>query len=88
MKTIPIAIKMAAVILTSVWLFAASCFLSRAWTMLGHCRLRCKKVTVFSAGLAAGAKEPDAARALIKFFTSPAAASTITKSGLEPVTSW
>jgi molybdate transport system substrate-binding protein len=47
-----------------------------------------QKVTVFSAGIAAGAKEPDAARALIKFFTSPAAAPTITKSGLEPVTSW
>jgi len=47
-----------------------------------------QKVTVFSAGIATGAKEPDAARALIKFFTSPAAAPAITKSGLEPVTSW
>jgi molybdate transport system substrate-binding protein len=47
-----------------------------------------QKVTVFSAGIAVGAKEPDAARALIKFFTSPAAAAVIKKSGLEPVTSW
>ena len=43
-----------------------------------------QKVTVFSAGVAAGAKEPDAARALIKFFASPAAASVVAKTGLEP----
>jgi molybdate transport system substrate-binding protein len=46
-----------------------------------------QKVTVFSAGIATNAKEKDAARALIKFFTSPAAAPAITKSGLEPVSS-
>jgi molybdate transport system substrate-binding protein len=46
-----------------------------------------QKVTVFSAGIAVGAKEPEAARALIKFLTSPAAVPAITKSGLEPVTS-
>jgi molybdate transport system substrate-binding protein len=46
-----------------------------------------QKVTVFSAGIVAGAKEPDAARALIKFLASPAAAPAITKRGLEPVTS-
>ena len=46
-----------------------------------------QKVTVFSAGLAATAREPDAARALITFLASPAAAPAITKSGLEPVTS-
>ncbi len=46
-----------------------------------------QKVTVFSAGVAVGAKEPDAARKLIKFLASPAAAPAITKSGLEPVTS-
>jgi molybdate transport system substrate-binding protein len=44
-----------------------------------------QKITVFSAGIAAGAKEPDAARALIKFLASPAAASTIAKSALEPM---
>lgn len=46
-----------------------------------------QKVTVFSAGLAVGAKEPDAAKALIQFLASPAAAPAITKTGLEPVTS-
>jgi molybdate transport system substrate-binding protein len=45
-----------------------------------------QRVTVFSAGIAVGAKAPDAARALIKFLTSPDAASAITKSGLEPLT--
>ena len=46
-----------------------------------------QKVTVFSAGVVVGAKEPDAARALIEFLASPAAAPAITKSGLEPVIS-
>jgi molybdate transport system substrate-binding protein len=44
-----------------------------------------QKVTVFSAGIAVGAKNPDAARALIEFFQSPAAVPAITKAGLEPV---
>jgi len=43
-----------------------------------------QKITVFSAGVAAGAKEPEAARALIRFLTSPGAAAAIEKSGLEP----
>lgn len=43
-------------------------------------------VTVFSAGIATGAKEPDAARALVRFFTTAAAAPTIAKTGLEPIT--
>jgi molybdate transport system substrate-binding protein len=45
-----------------------------------------QKITVFSAGIAAGAREPEAARALIKFLASPAAASAISKSALEPMT--
>src|SRR5580658_2120457 len=44
-----------------------------------------QKVTIFSAGVAVGAREPDAARALIKFLASPATANAIKKSGLEPV---
>ncbi len=44
-----------------------------------------QKITVFSAGIAVGAKHPDAARALIKFLASPAVVPAITKSGLEPV---
>jgi molybdate transport system substrate-binding protein len=46
-----------------------------------------QKVTIYSAGIAVGAKEPDAARALLTFFASPAAAAAIMKSGLEPVIS-
>ena len=46
-----------------------------------------QRVTVFSAGLAANSKEPEAGRALITFLTSPAAAAAVTKSGLEPLTS-
>lgn len=43
-----------------------------------------QQITVFSAGLHVGAKEPDAARALIKFFTAPAAVPVIRKKGMEP----
>ena len=43
-----------------------------------------QKITVFSAGIAAGAKEPEAGRALIRFLMSAAAAAEIEKSGLEP----
>jgi molybdate transport system substrate-binding protein len=46
-----------------------------------------QRVTVFSAGVAARAKAPDSAKALIAFLASPAAAPVIRKSGLEPVTS-
>jgi molybdate transport system substrate-binding protein len=45
-----------------------------------------QKVTVFSAGIASVSKEPEAAKALIKFLASPAAKDTIIKSGLEPIT--
>ncbi len=45
-----------------------------------------QRETVFSAGLVAGAPSPDAARALVAFFTSPAAAPIITATGLEPIT--
>jgi methyl acetate hydrolase len=43
-----------------------------------------QRVTVFSAGVAAGSKNADAARALIKFLASPEAAGTVARSGLEP----
>jgi molybdate transport system substrate-binding protein len=45
-----------------------------------------QRVTVFSAGVAVGSKNADAARTLIRFLASPEAASAVTKSGLEPVT--
>ncbi len=41
-------------------------------------------VTVFAAGLHAGAKEAEAAKALVKFLTAPAAVPVIKKHGLEP----
>ena len=43
-----------------------------------------QRMTVFSAGIHAGAKQPDAARTLMKFLTGPAAAGVIRKHGLEP----
>jgi len=46
-----------------------------------------QKVTMFSAGIATGAKEPEAARELIRFLASPKAAPAIAKSALEPMTS-
>lgn len=42
-----------------------------------------QKVTVFSAGIVVGAKNPEAAVSLIKFLASPSAAEAIKKSGLE-----
>lgn len=44
-----------------------------------------QKITVFSAGIATGAKEPAAGRALIAFLASPAAAPVMIESGLTPV---
>ncbi len=44
-----------------------------------------QKVTIFSAGIASASKEPEAAKALIKFLASPAARETIVNSGLEPI---
>jgi ABC-type molybdate transport system substrate-binding protein len=43
-----------------------------------------KQITVFSAGLHARAQSPDAARALVEFLTSPAAAPVIRRKGMEP----
>jgi molybdate transport system substrate-binding protein len=44
-----------------------------------------QKITVFSAGIATAAKEPEAGKALIKFLASPAASAAIIKSGIEPI---
>ena len=43
-----------------------------------------QKFTVFAAGIATHAREPDRARALIAFLTAPAAAPIIRQSGMEP----
>jgi molybdate transport system substrate-binding protein len=54
-------------------------------TFVGTLPEEVQQVTIFSAGLAAGAKEPVAAQSLIRFYTSPEAAPVIAKTGLEPI---
>ena len=44
-----------------------------------------QRVTLFSAGVVAASKHPEAARALVEYFRSPAGTAAIAKSGLEPV---
>jgi molybdate transport system substrate-binding protein len=39
----------------------------------------------FAAGLGAAAKEPDAAKALIRFLSGPAAAPTLRAKGVDPI---
>jgi molybdate transport system substrate-binding protein len=43
-----------------------------------------QQLATFSSGIMAGAKEADAANALVKFITAPAAAAAFTKRGMEP----
>ena len=43
-----------------------------------------QKITVYSAGIHIGAKQPEAAKALVKSLTAPAAAVVIKKYGMEP----
>ncbi len=43
-----------------------------------------QQITVFSAGLHAGASNPDAAKALVRFISAPSAAAVIKKHGMEP----
>lgn len=45
-----------------------------------------QRVTVFSAGVATASKQPAAAAELIRYLGSPAAAPTIARTGLEPIT--
>jgi molybdate transport system substrate-binding protein len=44
-----------------------------------------QRVTVFTAAVAAGAKNPDAAQALIEFLASPRGKEVMAKSGLDPI---
>ena len=43
-----------------------------------------QRYTVFSSGIVAGTKEADAAKALVRFLTAPAAAPSFKKQGMEP----
>lgn len=55
-------------------------------TVLGPLPASLQRVTVFAAGVAVDASAPEAARALISYFVSPAAADPIRRSGMEPMT--
>ena len=41
--------------------------------------------TIFCAGIAANTREPEAARAFIRYLASADAAPTLTRTGLEPI---
>ena len=43
-----------------------------------------QQITVFASGIHTGASQPDAAKALVKFLTSPQAVPVLKKKGLEP----
>ncbi len=43
-----------------------------------------QKITAFSAGPHVAARQPDAAKALVRFMSAPAAAPVIRKKGMEP----
>jgi molybdate transport system substrate-binding protein len=51
---------------------------------LGPLPAEIQNITVFAGGVHTGAKEADAATALLKFLTAPAARATLEKHGLEP----
>lgn len=53
--------------------------------LLGPLPAELQRVTVFSAGLGAGAREPEAARELIRFLASPDAAEAVKATGLDPM---
>jgi molybdate transport system substrate-binding protein len=55
--------------------------------LIGPIPAEIQKVTLFSAAIATGAKQPEPAAALIRFLSAPAAAPVIKKSGMEPVAS-
>jgi len=54
-------------------------------TIVGPLAPEVQRVTVFSAGIVVGSEQQDAARALINYLASPAAAAAIVKSGMEPI---
>ena len=44
-----------------------------------------QKITIFSAGIVTGSKDPETARSLISFLSSPSATQAITATGLDPI---
>jgi molybdate transport system substrate-binding protein len=53
--------------------------------LLGPLPAEVQKITVFSAGVAAASRQPEAAQALIAFLSSKEAAPVVNQTGLEPV---
>lgn len=53
--------------------------------LVGQLPHEIQEVTIFSAGVAANATQPQAARALIQFLSAPANAAAITRSGMSPM---
>jgi len=53
-------------------------------TFVGPLPPEIQQITVFAAGVHTQARDPEAAAALVKFLTSPAAAPVIKKTGMEP----
>jgi molybdate transport system substrate-binding protein len=53
--------------------------------LVGPLPAEIQKITVFSAGVHVKAPQPDAARGLIKFLSSPDASPVIRKKGMEPI---
>ncbi len=43
-----------------------------------------QQTTIFASGIAAAAKQPEAAKAWVKFLTAPASAAAFKKRGMEP----
>jgi molybdate transport system substrate-binding protein len=54
-------------------------------TIVGPLPEGAQEVTIFAAAIPKGAKNPDAARRLIQFLSSPAVASIVRQTGLEPM---
>ena len=52
--------------------------------LVGQLPASLQKITVFSAGIATGSKQPEAGKALIAFLASPQAAPVLKKTGLDP----
>lgn len=53
--------------------------------LVGPLPAEVQRITVYSAAVAASAREPEAAKALIAFLASPSAARAIENTGLEPI---
>jgi molybdate transport system substrate-binding protein len=53
--------------------------------IVGFLPAEAQKVTIFSAGISANSKQPEAAKALLDFLTSPKSQPAIAKTGLEPM---